>query len=143
MQASSDTDTKDEKFLTPEGSNHSDVDSLSYEQLREEIRIANPQGVTSVQTGVDVEQAEEDFSDLDRQFSSISHQARRLSKHASRASKPTATVDEEKARNSHDSDDRWDLETALRGNRAAEDEAGIKDKHIGAFESRDTDFHQH
>ncbi|KAJ5673157.1 CDR ABC transporter [Penicillium longicatenatum] len=132
MQAS-DIDTTDEKFLTPEGSNHPDVDSLSYEQRREEIRIANPQGVTSVQNGVDVEQAEEDFSDLNRQFSSISHQARRLSKHASRASKPTATVDEEKARSSNDSDDTWDLETALRGNRAAEDEAGIKDKHIGVI----------
>ncbi|KAJ5919671.1 hypothetical protein N7454_009506 [Penicillium verhagenii] len=133
MQASSEFDRTEEKFITPEGSNHSDVDSLSYEQRREEIRIANPQGVTSVQTGVDVEQAEEDFSDLNRQFSSISHQARRLSKHASRASKPTATVDEEKAGSSNGSDDTWDLETALRGNRAAEDEAGIKDKHIGVI----------
>ncbi|KAJ5992228.1 CDR ABC transporter [Penicillium sp. IBT 35674x] len=132
MQAS-DIDITDEKFHTPEGSHHSDVDSLSYEQRREEIRIANPQGVTSVQAGVDVEQAEEDFSDLNRQFSSISQQARRLSRHASRASKPTATVDEEKARSSHESDDTWDLETALRGNRAAEDEAGIKDKHIGVI----------
>ncbi|KAJ5776968.1 hypothetical protein N7520_000214, partial [Penicillium odoratum] len=130
--ASSETDTADEKFLTPEGSNHSDVDTLSYEQRLEEIRIANPQGVTSVQGGVDVEQAEEDFSDLNRQFSSISHQARRLSRHASRASKPTATVDEEKARSSNDSEE-WDLETALRGNRAAEDEAGIKDKRIGVI----------
>lgn len=142
MQAS-DIDHMDEKFLTPEGSNHSDVDSLSYEQRREEIRIANPQGVTSVQTGVDVEQAEEDFSDLNRQFSSISHQARRLSKHASRASKTTATVDEEKARSSQESDDIWDLETALRGNRAAEDEAGIKDKHIGAILFPCTHITQH
>jgi hypothetical protein len=111
------------------------VDSLhtrSYER-HEEI---NSQGVISIRSGVDVEKAEEDFSELNKQFSNISHQARRLSRHASRASKPTATAEDvEKAASSTDSDESWDLETALRGNRAAEEEAGIKDKHIGESNS--------
>ncbi|KAJ5702593.1 hypothetical protein N7488_010141 [Penicillium malachiteum] len=132
MEKSLDIDTSDEKFVTPDESNHSDVSSLRYEELREEIRIANPQGVTSVQNGVDVEQAEQDFSDLNRQFSHISHQARQVSKQASRVSKTATFEDVEKA-GSSDSDETWDLETTLRGNRAAEEEAGIKDKHVGVI----------
>ncbi|KAJ5113929.1 hypothetical protein N7456_002463 [Penicillium angulare] len=120
----------DKKVIQTEGSVHS-VDSVSYEQGREEVRIANPQGITSVETSVNVERAEQDFSDLNREFSHISHQARYLSK---QESKPTVTLEDlEKARTSHDSDDSWDLETTLRGNRAAEEEAGIKDKHIGVI----------
>lgn len=124
----------DDKSPTGDASTNSDIDSRSsnYEQGREELRISNPQGMTMTQTGVDVEKAQYEFSELNRQFSSISHQARRLSKQASRASKPTATAEDvEKAGSSADSEEPWDLETTLRGNRAAEEEAGIKDKHIG------------
>lgn len=125
----------DGKQARMEGSLDSEDDSMhrsSYEQQREELRMSNPQGFTSTRSGVDVEKAEEVFSELNRQFSSISHQARRLSRQVSRASKPTATAEDvEKAASSADSDDSWDLETALRGKRAAEEEAGIKDKHIG------------
>lgn len=104
----------------------------SYEQQREELRMSNPQGFTSSWSGVDVEKAEEDFSELNREFSSISHQARRISRQASHTSKPSGVNgDLERAASSADSDDGWNLETALRGNRAAEEEAGIKDKHIG------------
>lgn len=124
-----------EKTETRDGSYDSEVDSFhigDYEQQREELRISNPQGITSTLTGVDVEKAEHDFEELNRQFSSISHQARHLSKQASRASKPAVTTEDvEKAGSSADSDDPWDLETTLRGNRTAEEEAGIKDKHIG------------
>ncbi|KAJ5148631.1 hypothetical protein N7448_000209 [Penicillium atrosanguineum] len=114
----------------------SEVNSLqtqSYEQY-EKITTSNTQGVISIRSGVDVEKAEEDFSDLSKQFSNISHQARRLSRHASRASKPTATAEDvEKAPSSTETDDSWNLETALRGNRAAEEEAGIKNKQIGVI----------
>lgn len=127
----------DDKSPAGDASTNSDLESIrssNYEQGREELRISNPQGLTMTRTGVDVEKAEYEFSELNRKFSSISHQARRLSKQASRASKPTATgEDVEKAGSSADSDEPWDLETTLRGNRAAEEEAGIKDKHIGIF----------
>lgn len=124
-----------EKHTTTEGSLNSEVSSMhrsSYEQRREELRMLNPQGFTSTRSGVDVEKAEEVFSELNRQFSNISQQARRLSRQPSRASKPTAmAADVEKTASSAESDDSWDLESALRGDRAAEEEAGIKDKHIG------------
>lgn len=127
----------DEPSATVATSRTSDVDTLSvsetYEQNREQVRISIPQGVTSHQSGVDVEKAEHEFAELNRQLSNISHQARRLSKQASRTSKAPVISDIEKSGSSADSDEPWDLETALRGNRAAEAEAGIKNKHIGEW----------
>lgn len=130
----------DEKPAVSESSNGSDVDSLStasaYEQHRERLRDANPQGVTSHRSGVNVKEAEEEFSELNRQFSTISHQAHCLSKQISRASKPTGkTEDVERSDSPADSDEPWDLETALRGNRDAETAAGIRSKRIGDFMS--------
>lgn len=124
-----------DKPTTTQSSIKSGVDSLdshSYGKQLEEIRISNTQPSTSIQTGVDVTAAEKDFLELNRQFSSISHQAHRLSYQASRVSKNgTTTQDVEKAEGSTQSDDSWDLETSLRGDRVAAVEAGIKDKHIG------------
>ncbi|CAI7582400.1 unnamed protein product [Penicillium viridicatum] len=120
-----------------ETSSKSDADTLdsnSYGRQLEEIRIANTPAGTSFQTGVDVTTAEKDFSELSKQFSSISHQAQRLSRQESRASKMGVTTkDIEKAEGSTASDDSWDLETTLRGDRVASEEAGIKDKHIGVI----------
>ena len=115
----------DEKLASAGGHGHSDPDgnyATDYANQWEQIRTSNPQGIVSSRTGVDVAQAEEDFFELNREFS----------RQASRASKPTAfTEDVEKAESSADSEGSWDLETTLRGNRTAEEEAGIKDKHIG------------
>lgn len=108
----------------------SDEGSLSttgdYDHDSEYARIASPHGL-----GVDVEKAEHDFAELSRRFSNISHHASRLSKQESRISKSPMSTDLEKAGTLADSEERWDLETALRGNRVAEVEAGIKSKHIG------------
>jgi hypothetical protein len=123
----------DHTLAMAETSSKSDVDTLdsnSYGRQLEEIRIANTPADT-FQTGVDVTTAEKDFSELSKQFSSISHQAQRLSRQESRVSKGVTSKDIEKAEGSTASDDTWDLETTLRGDRAASEEAGIKDKHIG------------
>lgn len=113
----------------------SDVDSLSttgdYEQNRERARVSNPRGFSSRQSGVDVEKAEYEFAELNRELTNISQQARRLSKQASTSSKAPAATDLEKSGSSADFEEPWNLETTLRGNRAAEIEAGIKNKHIG------------
>ncbi|KAL4939152.1 hypothetical protein BDV06DRAFT_225287 [Aspergillus oleicola] len=125
----------DEKEKTG-ASTGSDADTIrsSYEQNREWIRHSNPQGVVSHDTGVNVERAEHEFAELNRELSSISYQAQRLSKHASRVSKNEVhSKDAERSASSTDSVDSWDLETALRGNQAAELEAGIKSKHIGVI----------
>lgn len=85
--------------------------------------------LTRTQSGVNVEQAEKDFAELNRELSGISLQARRLSKQLSKQSK---SADVEKLGSSSDSDEEpWDLESALRGSRAAEVQAGIKPKRIG------------
>lgn len=126
----------DEKSATQGAQTSSETDSLSttdkYERDREWIRHTNPQGVSSHQSGVDVQRAEQEFSELNRQFSSISHQAHRLSTQVSRKSKVLVeSEDVEKSATSADSDEPWDLETALRGSQTAAIEAGIKNKHIG------------
>lgn len=86
-------------------------------------------GLHRTQSGVDVERAEKDFAELNREFSSIS---RRISRTQSRASGARAR-DLEKAVSSSDEtlDDAFDLEQTLRGNREADNEAGIKPKYIG------------
>ncbi|KAL5335822.1 ABC-2 type transporter-domain-containing protein [Aspergillus crustosus] len=123
----------DEKHET---STISDVDTLdsTYDQNREWVRHNNPQGVVSHDSGVNVERAEQEFAELNRELSSISYQAQRVSKHASRVSKNEIhSKDVERSASSTESVESWDLETALRGNQAAESEAGIKGKHIGVF----------
>ena len=86
-------------------------------------------GLHRTQSGVDVERAEKEFAELNREFSSIS---RRISRTQSRASAARGR-DLEKAVSSSDEtlDDAFDLEHTLRGNREADNEAGIKPKHIG------------
>ncbi|KAJ5223409.1 hypothetical protein N7468_007951 [Penicillium chermesinum] len=87
-------DAVDEKSPTHQGSIHSDSTSMAsdYEKQREDLRNANPQGMTSVQTGVDVEKAEQDFAELNRQLSSISHTARQVSRLESRPSKRSVAI---------------------------------------------------
>ncbi|KAL4926064.1 putative ABC transporter [Aspergillus undulatus] len=115
------------------GSDANTIDS-SYEENREWIRHNNPQGDVSHNLGVNVERAEHEFAELNRELSKISYQTQRLSKHASRVSKNEVhSKDVEKSASSTDSVESWDLETALRGNQAAELEAGIKAKHIGVI----------
>lgn len=111
----------------------SDADTLpsgnGYEKNREQLRNANSQGLTRPVSGVDVQKAEEDFAELSKQFSAISHDAKRASRQISRGA-----IDEKAGADVESSsveDEQWDLETTLRGNRAAEVEAGIKPKRIG------------
>ena len=83
--------------------------------------------------GVDVERAELDFAQLNRQFSAYSELSRQISKqHAGQ--RPIGRVDDvEKAvKSDESSEESWDLETTLRGASAADREAGIKVKSIGA-----------
>ncbi|KAL4917968.1 ABC-2 type transporter-domain-containing protein [Aspergillus aurantiobrunneus] len=121
---------------TQGASTGSDADTLdsSYEQNREWVRHNNPRGIVSHDSGVNVEKAEQEFAELNREFSNISYHAQRLSRRASRASKNEVhSRDVERATSLTDSVESWDLETALRGNQAAELEAGIRGKHIGVI----------
>ena len=84
--------------------------------------------------GVDVKRAERDFAQLNRQFSDYSERSRRIHRQQSGEYTKGQLRDVEKAVSSDESlEQPWDLETALRGAKAAEHGAGIKVKRIGAF----------
>ncbi|TKA58659.1 hypothetical protein B0A49_10378 [Cryomyces minteri] len=87
--------------------------------------------------GVDVARAQSEFAKLSRELTGLSQHSRRLSRSQSRKSIPrhAGTQDVEKAASSDDSEEPFDLESALRGNKGLEEEAGIKSKRIDAFVS--------
>jgi ATP-binding cassette, subfamily G (WHITE), member 2, SNQ2 len=100
---------------------------FTYEDVREQVRTSNPNGLSRIESGVDVERAERDFEELSRHFSNASQQAKRLSGQGS-------AHDIEKVESSPGpNDEPWDLENALHGSKEADDEAGIKPKHIGGL----------
>lgn len=77
--------------------------------------------------GVSIEQAEADFAELQREFTGVSRASRRETRKG---------VDPELGAAHSFSDDTvsvFDLETALRGDLDAEQEAGIRSKHIGVY----------
>jgi hypothetical protein len=84
--------------------------------------------------GVDVQRAEQDFAQLNRQLSAYSERSRCLSRQQSKQYAQALQTDVEKAVSLEDSlEEPWDLETTLRGAKAADHEAGIKAKRIGSF----------
>lgn len=81
-------------------------------------------GLTRSHTGgVSIERAEADFAELQREFTGAS----RASRQKSRKSHDPENVD------TSDDASLFDLEGALRGGLDAEREAGIRDKHVGAY----------
>ncbi|KAF1969389.1 hypothetical protein BU23DRAFT_240612 [Bimuria novae-zelandiae CBS 107.79] len=80
--------------------------------------------------GVNVSRAQAEFAALNREFSRTSQ----LSRTKSRQSRKGATTDVERAVDEGTgSEDPFDLETVLRGNRDEEERAGIKSKQIGVL----------
>ena len=102
----------------------------SGEKTQNETRLsADSDRYKRTPSGVNVEQAEKDFAELSRELSALS---RRMSRTQSRGSGVKAK-DLEKAVSSSDeqSEDAFDLESTLRGDREADSAAGIKSKYIG------------
>ncbi|KFA80751.1 hypothetical protein S40288_05551 [Stachybotrys chartarum IBT 40288] len=100
---------------------------------REEAELTKDDGrieLHRVNTGVSVERAEAEFDALQKAFS----RASRASRHSR-----TRVEDEEKGVMEHTSTSEsgstqlFDLETAMRGDVDADREAGIREKHIGAY----------
>src|SRR5271163_2104615 len=123
------SDRSDEKTLDP-ASQHGGLG-----RHLEPIRSRTSHRLERIHSSVDVEKAEEAFADLGRELSACS---RRISRQHSRASArrypKTAVQDVEKAFSSSDSSEEyWDLEATLRGDRTADIEAGIKSKLIGGL----------
>lgn len=94
----------------------------------------NEKGVVRTTSGVDVQRAEAEFAELSKEFSRSSNIERKLSRTQSRRSHKGQTItDVEKGHDESEvsSEEPFDLETVLRGNRDEEESAGIKSKHIG------------
>lgn len=111
------------------------LDRDESEEEKQQPRFT-PHAAHRQQSGVNVEQAQADFAELSRQITGLSQTSRRLSRTQSRRSVKDVTVshDLEKAGTSESSDEEpFDLESYLRGNKKLEDEAGIKNKHIGVI----------
>ncbi|KFH46369.1 ABC transporter G family member-like protein [Hapsidospora chrysogenum ATCC 11550] len=108
----------------------SDKDSLSTadERSNNADKRASKE-LTRLRSGISVEQAEADFQELQREFTGVSR--------ASRRGAGKAPADAEKNASDQsttsDGDSIFDLEAALRGDLDANNEAGIKAKHIGAY----------
>ncbi|KAG4438299.1 hypothetical protein IFR05_006234 [Cadophora sp. M221] len=106
------------------------------EVQRENVRHANPNGFSSTTSGIDVKAAEAEFATLQRELSGISQTSRRLSRTQSRQSKKGASEKDVEQLASEDSttdDEAFDLESTLRGNHSAEQESGLRPKHIGVI----------
>ncbi|KAG5983012.1 hypothetical protein E4U55_000964 [Claviceps digitariae] len=82
--------------------------------------------------GVSIQQAEAEFAELQREFTGVSRAGHRFSKAKNIDLDEFVPVDSKTARIDTESDSVFDLEAALRGNLAAGEAVGIKDKHIGA-----------
>lgn len=101
-----------------------------HEELREEARRNNPNGLARASTGISVAQAEADFAQLQRELSRASRTSSRRDETdvEKRASNAAADVP-----SSESDGEQFDLESALRGGLDAEREAGIRPKHIGVY----------
>ncbi|KAF7877508.1 hypothetical protein EAF04_001185 [Stromatinia cepivora] len=97
------------------------------ETQRENVRNANPCGFVSTSQGIDIKTAEAEFAQLQRELSGISNKSKALSR---KRSKIAGEKDVEKAGESEEAE-QFDLENTLRGNRQAEEDSGIRSKHIG------------
>jgi ATP-binding cassette subfamily G (WHITE) protein 2 (SNQ2) len=92
----------------------------------------NANGVSNVSGGVNVQKAQNDFAELSKELSRTSNLSRKISRDPSR--KPEVISDIEKSPESDaSSENAFDLETVLRGNRDEEEAAGIKSKRIGVL----------
>lgn len=137
-----------EKRLSGEEANppataSSDATAADQETLRENLRASNPNGFVDPHGQVSVERAEAEFAALQREFTTRDREGLHLAKTQSRASRISrvskkarfADVEKDGSGESTSTEEggQFDLEATLKGEQAAESEAGIKPKHIGVI----------
>lgn len=86
--------------------------------------------------GVNVRQAQEEFAQLSRQLSGISQRSRQSQKekhHKDNIKSGVTDVEKVASSDVSEEEERFDLESYLRGNKSLEDEAGIKSKRVGVM----------
>ncbi|KXJ89816.1 ABC-2 type transporter-domain-containing protein [Microdochium bolleyi] len=118
----------------PSSSSGSDA-TISPEEERERARKANPNGFANAQGGVNIDRATADFAELQRSISGHSRISRIQSRQSQRGGADVEKVKSSRTggEESDSTEELFDLEATLRGGLAAEQEAGIKPKHIGVY----------
>lgn len=97
-------------------------------------QYVSEKGANEVKGGIAVQRAEAEFAQLSKELSRTSEISRRMSRvqsHQSRKPKSNADIEKGVDGSSLSSDEAFDLEKTLRGNRDEEEAAGIKSKRIG------------
>ena len=95
------------------------------------VSSRSPSHYETIRSNVNIERAEADFAELNREFSRSSHISRSRSRRS--ASKSRNRDVEKAASEDSSSNEPFDLESTLRGNKTEEEAAGIKSKHIGVI----------
>jgi ATP-binding cassette subfamily G (WHITE) protein 2 (SNQ2) len=94
----------------------------------------NEKGGEEVKGGIAVQRAEAEFAQLSKELSRTSEISRRMSRvqsHRSHKNQTTTDIEKGVDGSSVSSEEPFDLEKTLRGNRDEEEAAGIKSKRIG------------
>ncbi|KAI5310105.1 hypothetical protein KEM55_001631, partial [Ascosphaera atra] len=105
-----------------------------YEPSRQDGQHGNPDALSKVNIGVDVEEAERDFAELNRIFTEKSTRSRAAARTLTQEKSGVARIDIEHASADFEKEDEpFDLEEVLRGYKQAEIEAGIRPKNIGVL----------
>lgn len=97
------------------------------EKQREAARSSNPNGFVQPTSGVSVAAAEAEFASLQKELTNISHATRKSEARA------RGEGDVEKVSSTSTASEPFDLEGTLRGNREADEVAGIRAKKIGVL----------
>jgi hypothetical protein len=104
------------------------------EKQRVDSRQNNPNGFTTSIGGVSVEGAEAEFAELQRELTGLSEKSRRSRRQSFHSAHNKETdVEVAAAANTDAEDVPFDLESTLRGNKAIDEEHGIRSKRIGVI----------
>lgn len=115
----------------------SDNASSTYDDTARNSEYVNEKGAgDEVKGGIAVQRAEAEFAQLSKELSRTSEKSRRMSRiqsHHSRKNQTITDVEKGADGSSVSSEEPFDLERTLRGNRDEEEAAGIKSKRIGVI----------
>lgn len=122
-----------DRYHIKEDNENVETGSFSNDTARNSEYV-NEKGADEVKGGIAVQRAEAEFAQLSKELSRTSEISRRMSRvqsHHSRKNHTTTDIEKGVDGSSVSSEEAFDLEKTLRGNRDEEEAAGIKSKRIG------------
>lgn len=133
--AREETEGKTYEAIHPDGHHFQNDNDSTYDATARNSNYINEKGAgEDVKGGIAVQRAEAEFAQLSKELSRTSQISRRMSRvqsHHSQKNKTIADIEKGADGSSISSEEAFDLEKTLRGNRDEEEAAGIKSKRIG------------